>query len=47
MALQISFDIYESATQLFIDQVMEGLGIKPKKEEKKEEESMDVDNSGF
>ncbi|XP_063692760.1 26S proteasome non-ATPase regulatory subunit 1-like [Bolinopsis microptera] len=33
MVFQICFDVYESATQHFIDEVMEGLGIKQKKEE--------------
>ena len=30
MVFQICFDVYESASQHFIDEVMEGLEIKPK-----------------
>ena len=44
MVFQICFDVYESATQHFIDDVMEGLGIKTKKEE--EPETMEVDSTG-
>ena len=43
MVFQICFDVYESATQHFIDEVMEGLGIKQKKEETT---AMDVESSG-
>ena len=43
MVFQICFDVYESATQHFIDEVMEGLGIKQKKEEST---AMEVESSG-
>ena len=46
MVFQICFDVYESATQHFIDEVMEGLGIKTKKEEEPTAESMEVDSTG-
>merc|ERR1719184_466009 len=42
MVFQICFDVYESATQHFIDEVMEGLGIKQKKEEST---AMEVESS--
>ena len=44
MVFQICFDVYESATQHFIDEVMEGLGIKQKKEESS---AMEVESSGM
>jgi len=45
MVFQICFDVYESATQHFIDEVMEGLGIKQRKSEEAPTE-MEVDNAG-